>query len=201
MPEIIPYQSRWPAEFRQIASLLKQGLGEMALRIDHIGSTAVAGLAAKDVIDIQVTVAALDNDLRQAIEALGFPGMEGMQCDHRPPGAAGPDSDWEKLYFHQAAGERRAHIHVRVAGRPNQRYPLLFRDYLRAHPASAAAYAELKRRLAAALANPHAGQEEHLPRVASIDYPEVKDPAVDLIYFAAEDWAAATGWEPGPPDA
>jgi GrpB-like predicted nucleotidyltransferase (UPF0157 family) len=60
---------------------------------------------------------------------------------------------------------------------------LLFRDYLRAHPATAAAYAELKRRLAAALADPDS-------------YPEVKDPAVDLIYLAAEEWAAAVGWEP-----
>ena len=96
-----------------------------------------------------------------------------------------------------------------MQARHNQRYPLLFRDYLRVHPASAAAYAELKRRLASptkysggvpSLGDPHAGQEEHLPRVASVEYPEVKDPAVDLIYFAAEDWAAATGWEPGPAD-
>jgi len=77
---------------------------------------------------------------------------------------------------------------VRMAGRPNQRYPLLFRDYLRAHPASAAAYAELKRRLAEHLSDPQR-------------YPEVKDAAVDLIYFAAEEWAATTGWQPGPADA
>jgi len=61
---------------------------------------------------------------------------------------------------------------------------LLFRDYLRAHPATAAAYAELKRRLAAGLADP-------------ASYPDVKDPAVDLIYLAAEEWAAAAGWEGG----
>jgi GrpB-like predicted nucleotidyltransferase (UPF0157 family) len=64
----------------------------------------------------------------------------------------------------------------------------LFRDYLRAHPFTAAAYAELKRRLAAGLANPRT-------------YPDVKDPAVDLIYLAAEEWATATGWQPGPSDA
>jgi GrpB-like predicted nucleotidyltransferase (UPF0157 family) len=75
-----------------------------------------------------------------------------------------------------------------VQGRANQRYALLFRDYLRAHPATAAAYAELKRRLAQHLADPQT-------------YPEVKDPAVDLIYFAAEDWAVATHWQPGPSDA
>ena len=70
----------------------------------------------------------------------------------------------------------------------NQRYPLLFRDYLRAHPATAGAYAELKRRLASHLAN-------------ASTYPDVKDPAVDLIYFPAEEWAARTSWQPGPSDA
>ena len=79
-------------------------------------------------------------------------------------------------------------MHVRVQGRANQRYPLLFRDYLRAHPGPTGAYAELKRRLAAHLADPDT-------------YPEVKDPAVDLIYFAAEEWAEVTGWEPGESDA
>lgn len=72
---------------------------------------------------------------------------------------------------------------MRVNGRANQRYPLLFCDYLRAHPASAAAYAELKRRLANSLAD-------------ADDYPEVKDAAVDLIYLAAEEWAAKTDWKP-----
>ena len=72
-------------------------------------------------------------------------------------------------------------------GRANQRYALLFRDYLRTHPTTAAAYAELKRRLAQNLADPDT-------------YPDVKDPAVDLIYFAAEEWAAATRWNPGPSD-
>ena len=72
---------------------------------------------------------------------------------------------------------------MRRQGAPNQRYPLLFRDYLRAHPKTAQAYAELKRRLAANLADP-------------FTYPDVKDPAVDLIYLAAEEWAARTGWRP-----
>jgi GrpB-like predicted nucleotidyltransferase (UPF0157 family) len=75
-----------------------------------------------------------------------------------------------------------------MQGRANQRYPLLFRDYLRAHPAAGQAYAELKRRLAAQLADPGA-------------YSDVKDPAVDLIYYAAGEWAGHTGWKPGPLDA
>ncbi|QEL55340.1 hypothetical protein FYK34_07065 [Chromobacterium paludis] len=74
-------------------------------------------------------------------------------------------------------------MHVRRVGAANQRYALLFRDYLRAHPASAAAYGELKRRLAAGLADPDC-------------YPDVKAPAVDLIYLAAEQWAELTSWQP-----
>jgi GrpB-like predicted nucleotidyltransferase (UPF0157 family) len=187
MVEIISYQSHWPDEFRAIAATLRRGLGDLALRIDHIGSTAVPGLAAKDVIDIQVTVPALDERVAAAMAALGYSQPEGVWCDHRPPGCEGPDSDWSKFYFRPPPGQRRTHTHVRAAGRPNQRYPLLFRDYLRTHPDTAGAYAELKRRLAAHLADPGM-------------YPEVKDPAVDLIYFAAEAWAAATGWAPGPAD-
>ena len=79
-------------------------------------------------------------------------------------------------------------MHVRVEGRANQRYALLFRDYLREHPAAAEAYGELKRRLAAELRNVGV-------------YADVKDPACDLIIVAAEDWARATAWKPGPSDA
>lgn len=185
--EIIPYQPRWPDEFRIIAAGLRQALGGLALRIDHIGSTSVPGLAAKDVIDVQITAAALDGQIVSAMGALGYQRPEGVWRDHRPPNVAGPDSDWAKFYFRPPPGQRRTNTHVRQQGRANQRYALLFRDYLRAHPAVARAYAELKQQLAAHLADPDM-------------YPEVKDPAVDLIYFAAEDWAAITGWQPGPPD-
>jgi GrpB-like predicted nucleotidyltransferase (UPF0157 family) len=188
MVEIVPYRESWPSEFRAIALALRQGLGPLALRIDHIGSTAVPGLAAKDIIDIQITVAALDQTLLSAMIRLGYSQPEGIRHDHRPPRVQGPDSDWDKWFFNPPAGQRHAHTHVRVQGRSNQRYPLLFRDYLRAHPATAESYAELKRRLASHLAD---GQT----------YPDVKDSAVDLIYFAAEEWAAAVDWHVGPSDA
>jgi GrpB-like predicted nucleotidyltransferase (UPF0157 family) len=185
--EILPYKSSWPSEFLSIGTTLRLGLGELALRIDHIGSTSVPNLAAKDVIDIQITVAALDHSLLYAMQALGYSQPEGIWRDHRPANMEGLEMDWGKWYFRPPTGQRRTHTHVRVMGRPNQRYPLLFRDYLRAHPATAESYAELKRRLAQGLADP-------------LTYPEVKDPAVDLIYLAAEEWAAATGWQPGPSD-
>jgi GrpB-like predicted nucleotidyltransferase (UPF0157 family) len=188
MIEIIPYKTSWPAEFSEIGLNLRRGLGKLALRIDHIGSTAVPGLAAKDIIDVQITVAELSEECFQAMQALGYARVETIQRDHRPAQAGGDETDWEKWYFRPPSQQRQTHIHMRVQGRLNQRYPLLFRDYLRAHPATAEAYAELKRRLVQNLADPET-------------YPDVKDPAVDLIYLAAEEWATAVQWEPGKSDA
>jgi GrpB-like predicted nucleotidyltransferase (UPF0157 family) len=185
MPEIVDYQPTWPTDFAAIAATLRRALAGLALRIDHIGSTSVPGLAAKDIVDVQITVAALDPQVLSGLTALGYTRSERIVGDHRPPNSPGPDSDWQKWFLREPPGQRLTNTHVRVQGRPNQRYPLLFRDYLRAHPATAAAYAELKRRLARELADPQT-------------YPDVKDPAVDLIYFAAEDWAAVTGWQMGP---
>jgi GrpB-like predicted nucleotidyltransferase (UPF0157 family) len=188
MVEIVPYQERWPSEFQEIATRLRAGLGKVALRVDHIGSTAVPGLPAKDIIDLQITVAALDDSIIQAMTGLGYRQPDGVWRDHSTPHFAGPETEWEKLFFFPPPGQRRTNTHVRVQGRANQRYPLLFRDYLRTHPATAEAYAELKRRLAQYLADPQM-------------YPEVKDPAVDLIYLAAEEWATTTNWQLGPSDA
>lgn len=188
MIEILDYKESWSTEFQEIACVLRQGLGELAKRIDHIGSTSVPGLAAKDIIDIQITVAALDDDVMSAMNALGYRHPEGIWRDHVPPGFVGPDTHWQKFFFRPPHGQRSTNTHVRVQGRANQRYPLLFRDYLRAHPATAKAYAQLKLRLA-----------EHLADLER--YPYVKDPAVDLIYFPAEKWAADTGWQQGPTDA
>jgi len=187
--EIVPASPSWPDEFRCLGQTLRTCLGELALRIDHIGSTSVPGLAAKDVIDVQVTVAELDLDrLAPAFAQSGFEHRADNPGDHLPPGAQGSDQDWVKLFFSPAAGGRPAHVHVRVIGRPNQRYALLFRDYLRAHPHVADAYAELKRRLAAL-------------GISRGDYADVKDPACDIIMLGAEDWAARTAWSTGPSDA
>ena len=168
------------------ARRIRDVLGPAALRIDHIGSTAVPGLPAKNVIDVQIAVA--DLDAADALAAAGFRPFGERMVDHCPPGADASPEQWTKRLFTEPDGERRANVHVRVEGRANQRYALLFRDYLRGHPRTADAYAELKRRLAA-----------HMPDTNT--YADVKDPAVDLIALAAEDWAAATGWQPGPSDA
>ncbi len=169
------YDARWPGEFELVAASLRAALGDLALAVDHIGSTSVPDLAAKDVIDVQVTVAALSDAVREALVAAGFAHRADITRDHVPLPSA-PSADWAKLYFQQKPGARRAHIHVRVAGAPNQRYALLFRDYLRAHPAAAGAYATLKRELARRV-----GDDADA-------YYDVKDPACDRIWEAAKEW-------------
>jgi GrpB-like predicted nucleotidyltransferase (UPF0157 family) len=187
--EIVPPNPAWATEFRHLAGGLRAALGELALRIDHIGSTSVPGLAAKDVLDVQVTVPVLDPAvLSPRLTSVGLVHRPHVTMDHRPPGVTGPAEDWAKLYFRELRGQRAVHVHVREAGRANQRYALLFRDYLRAHPQTAEAYAELKRRLAALA-------------IDSGTYADVKDPACDLIMIAAEAWASCTRWHPGPSDA
>ncbi|WP_440216871.1 GrpB family protein [Chromobacterium piscinae] len=69
---IIPHQARWTNEFEAVAARLGAALGSLALRIDHIGSTSVPGLAAKDVIDVQITVAELDENVLRSLGDAGF---------------------------------------------------------------------------------------------------------------------------------
>lgn len=178
-----------PAEFQQIAAPLRAALGDRALRIDHIGSTAVPGLAAKDVLDVQVTVAALDSAaILAALAPLGYTLLPAITGDHLPPGRAAVPAEWAKLYFRAPPDQRPTHLHIRQAGRANQRYALLFRDYLRADPGASAAYGQIK----TALARLHPNDLDA--------YYDVKDPVCDLIIAAAELWATATGYTSGPSD-
>lgn len=184
MITILPYNGRWPQEFVQIQQGLAAGLGPLALRIDHIGSTSVPGLGSKDIIDVQVTVADLSEAVRQALLAAGFQQFREAMSDHVPPGEDPAPERWQKFLFVQPEGQRRTNIHVRVEGQPNQRYPLLFRDYLRAQPKSVQTVEIIKRELAK-----HHGDDIET-------YYDIKDPVYDLIWDAAQLWAEYTHWEP-----
>jgi len=184
---IVDHDDGWTLAFATIGAALRDHLDQAALRIDHIGSTAVAGLAAKDVIDVQVTVADLDVARGWPHEVLpDLIRRPAVIVDHLPFGLPSDAGEWAKLYWSNGSS---IHLHVREDGRLNQRYPLLFRDYLRADQLAAGAYGLLKRALA---------------DVALDDsdvYYAVKDPACDLILAGAEHWAMRTGWTPGPSDA
>lgn len=177
-----PYNRDWPVEFAAIRARLVDALGTRARHIAHIGSTAVPGLAAKDIIDIQVAVQALGPDLVAALGASGFEHVPKHPVDHTPPGADDPADQWRKLYFRSVPPERPCHVHVRVLGNANQRYALLFRDYLRQHPGSRMTIEVIKRELARLHGND------------ADAYYAVKDPVYDLIWQAAQAWAQRCGW-------
>jgi len=135
---VTPYDPGWPIEFERERARLAAALGPAALRIDHNGSTAVPGLAAKPVIDIQVSVARL-----QPMDAYS-PALAGLGYIHVPH-----DDDAFCPFFHRPASwPHTHHVHVVQAGGDEERRTLAFRDYLRAHPEAAREYAALKARLA-----------------------------------------------------
>ncbi len=179
---IADYNPAWPAEFDVVRQSLQDALGSTALQIDHIGSTSVPGLGAKDVIDIQVTVHRLEPEIAERLAQAGYRHLDDIHRDHVPPGEDEAPDLWAKLLFIEPGGWRRANIHVRVAGNPNQRYPLLFRDYLRAHPQSAQAIELIKREIA----------KRHPDDVEA--YYDIKDPVYDLVWDAAREWAQYTRW-------
>jgi GrpB-like predicted nucleotidyltransferase (UPF0157 family) len=177
------YNSSWAGEFESIRANITAILGDLALRIDHIGSTSVPGLGAKDVIDIQITVRELSPKIIATMVEAGYIQSEHTR-DHVPLGEDDDPRLWSKLLFTEPKGQRRAHIHVRVEGNPNQKYPLLFRDYLRTHPKSAMSIELIKREIA----------KRHADDVET--YYDIKDPVYDLIWDAALDWAKYINWKP-----
>ncbi len=171
------YNPAWPGEFEILRLSLLEILGPMAVRVDHIGSTSVPGLGAKDVIDIQVTVRELKPEVRQKLVEAGYEHLEAVTHDHVPLGEDNDPKLWAKFVFTQPKAQRRANVHVRIDGNPNQRYPLLFRDYLCAHPNSARSIERIKREIA----------KRHADDIEA--YYDIKDPVYDLIWDAAQDWA------------
>jgi GrpB-like predicted nucleotidyltransferase (UPF0157 family) len=151
---IVPYDPDWPAAFEEERARIAAALDGIALRIDHHGSTAVPGLAAKPIIDIQVSV----EDVRDfgsyagRLAALGYrhvPHEDDARCPffHRP-------RRWPHTH----------HVHVVQSGGTEERDTLAFRDYLRARPDAAAAYAALKDRLSRLLDSGAEGREEYARR-------------------------------------
>jgi GrpB-like predicted nucleotidyltransferase (UPF0157 family) len=145
--ELVPYDPNWPSLFEAEADRLRAALGSLAVRIDHHGSTAVPGLAAKPVIDIQVSVGQLHPLAPYAmpLETLGY-----IHLPH-------PDDAFCPFFHRPSRWPHTHHVHVVQAGGAEERRTLAFRDYLRQHDDAAAEYAQLKRRLLAAL-NPRDDQ-------------------------------------------
>ncbi|MCM0674418.1 dephospho-CoA kinase [Micromonospora phytophila] len=181
--ELTEADPTWPQQYARLAARIRHALAPADLRIDHIGSTAVPGLAAADVIDIQLTVPTLaeaDGALARRLGEAGFPRVPGEWWDDpRPPGG----ERWEKRLHGAADPARPVNVHVRAVDSPGWRHALLMRDHLRADPDQRAAYLLLKRELSASA-----------PGGAA--YGTANDPWFDEEHLRAEEWAAQTGWRP-----
>lgn len=170
--DIVPYDPSWPLSFQDEAAVLRRELGAWLVGpIEHIGSTAVPGLAAKPVIDIMAAVRTLDES-RPAIAAATALGY----C------YAPYQVELEHWFCRPSFAFRTHHLHLVPAGAPQWRRPIAFRDYLRAHADVAREYEALKRRLA---------QEYRLDREA---YTQAKGPFISRITDVAMD----VGHDPEP---
>lgn len=178
---VVDYRPQWTMDFERLAGTLRDALGDQALAIDHVGSTSVPGLAAKDCVDVQVRVGALDED-RQ----IGLLAAIGFRCRPEPWNRTEVSGGREcrKLVFAPPVGARRCNVHLREADGPNARFALLFRDYLRADEDGRRAWAAFKKRLA-----------DSFPEMS--DYGQIKATATTVLMLSAERWAAGTGWSPG----
>jgi dephospho-CoA kinase len=182
-PTLVPYDETWPDQAARLAGRVAQAAGPHGLAVDHVGSTAVPRIQAKDVIDLQLTVRSLDDAdaARAALGDAGFPHVAGFSDTPKP---FDPDpAHWHKRLHGSADPGRIVHLHVREAGSPGWRYTLLFRDWLRAEPAEAAAYQAEKRRLASSHATTAA-------------YAEAKEPWLAAALMRAEAWADGAAWTP-----
>lgn len=165
----------WAEQAQRLIARLAVVCGAEARRIDHIGSTAVPGLPAKDVLDIQVTVAdlAAADGLRESLEAAGFPRIEEYTTDDPKPGT--DPAVWGKRIHVNADPGRAANVHVRVDGWPNQQWALAFRDWLRADPAAREEYLAVKQKAETAAAG--------LTGESAVQaYLDVKTPWFDEVY-------------------
>ena len=134
--EVVKYDPSWPERFTEESNLLRKTLGDIAVAVHHIGSTAVPGCAAKPIIDILVEVtdlAVLDARNRD-MELIGY----------KPKGEFGIPG---RRYF-QKGGDNRTHqIHAFIAGDVNVSRHIAFRDYLRSNPRVAEEYGALKKKV------------------------------------------------------
>ncbi len=170
--QLVPADPTWPEQAQRIVNRLKTACGHRALRIDHIGSTAVPDYEAKDVIDIQITVESLDvaDELVESLLSAGYPRIEHITTDHDH---GGDPSLWRKRIHASADPGRPTNVHIRVDGWPNQQFALLFVDWLKANPDVRDEYLAVKR---------------------AADSAEAKEPWFSDAYPRAWEWADSTGW-------
>jgi len=160
----------WPARFAAWREALTEALGPAALRVEHIGSTSVPGLAAKPIVDVLLSVREPDDEVSYV------PGCEkaGLELFSR--------DDEHRFLVNAAPATIDAHVHACEVDGAFERDHLLFRDYLRADDAERRAYEALKRAAAAHW------QDDRMA------YTYAKNGWILDLLQRAGAWAARTGW-------
>jgi dephospho-CoA kinase len=184
-PRLSPPDPTWPAQASRLIARIRTATGDV--RVDHIGSTAIPGLPAKDVVDLQLTVDSLDqaDDLAGTLAAAGFPRHPTIDNDNPKPYAPDPAA-WRKRLHLSADPGRLANLHLRVAGSPGWRLALLIPAWLRADDAARAEYRAVKQELA-----DRYGADDD-----TANYADAKEPWFDEAAARANAWADNTGWAP-----
>jgi len=175
---LVEHDPGWDAAGVRLVARVARAAGDRAHRVEHIGSTSVPGLAAKDCIDLQVVV----DDLTTAAEVAD--GLRDAGLVRREERWWDPvyGDEFDKTMAQNADPGQTVNCHVRTADSPAWRDDLLFRDWLRATPAAADEYAALKRDLAS---QPHETIQ---------DYADRKTPWVREALVRARGWAQEAGW-------
>jgi GrpB-like predicted nucleotidyltransferase (UPF0157 family) len=178
--ELVEYQTRWPAEFdasaQQLAELNLAGV----VAIDHVGSTSVPGLVAKDVIDVQVRVIEVrDEAIVDRLSAAGFR-RRAEPWNSVEATRAGPEN---KAVFAAPRGARLVNIHLRQSGGRGAYDNLLFREFLRDDPRIRAMWGDLK-----------ASIVRTIPSVDLVGYGQIKARAWTILMVAADEWAETREW-------
>jgi GrpB-like predicted nucleotidyltransferase (UPF0157 family) len=149
---VVDYDPQWPSQYEEEKDRILGAIGDVAVAIEHIGSTAVPGLGAKPIIDIMVAVSRLA-DAERCIDPLQEIGYEYVPEYN--------DVIPERRYFHKGPpGARTYHLHMVELTSGFWERHLLFRDFLRTHPKEARRYHELKKELAAKFGSDRDGYTE-----------------------------------------
>jgi GrpB-like predicted nucleotidyltransferase (UPF0157 family) len=157
---IVPYDQRWPAAAAELIARLGHVLGTSAVRIEHIGSTAVPGLAARPILDVQISVRDI-GDRRAFDVPLSHAGYQHF---------AFPELLVDDYFVYVPAdGSNTEHVQVCEAGSHQERRHLVVRDYLRCHAVERADYEAAKREAAGDAAGVRArysaAKKDHVQRL------------------------------------
>lgn len=178
------YREVWAYEFQVLAETLRKLELDTRGAIEHVGSTSIPGMVAKDVIDAQIRVVELNVDaMTERFTDAGYR----CRLEEWNKRESTRHGDFPKLVFGPPRGGRRVNVHVRLDGTQGAMDTLLFRDYLRSEEEPRFRWAEFKRSIV-----------EDAGAIDLAGYGQAKQSKWDELMHHADAWAVATNWQASP---